>query len=58
MRVVCSTCGGKGRIPDPLCRDMVMGYYGPNGERCPQVFCQTCSGSGWVDIKQDKGMCE
>lgn len=48
MRVLCPTCCGKGSIPDPKLIGVPMCYVGPNGEGCPHVFCQTCSGSGWV----------
>lgn len=49
MKKLCPTCGGKGSIPDPKCNNMAIGYCGPNGERVPHVFCQSCGGSGWVD---------
>lgn len=59
MRILCPTCGGKGSIPDPKCLGIPMGYVGPNGEVCPYVFCQTCSGGGWVNeecgCKHEKG---
>ena len=47
MKTLCPTCGGKGTIDDPQAPN-VLNYCGPNGERCPQVTCQTCDGSGWI----------
>lgn len=49
MKILCPTCGGKGTIADPKLQGRAMCYAGPNGETCPQVYCQTCSGTGWVD---------
>jgi len=48
MKILCPTCHGKGSIPDPKLVGVPMGYCGPNGEGCPDVFCQSCGGSGWV----------
>lgn len=49
MKKPCPTCGGKGTIPDPKCIGTSISYCGPNGERVPEVFCQSCDGSGWVE---------
>lgn len=48
MRVLCPTCGGKGTINDPKITGTIS-YCGPNGENCPQVICQSCGGTGWVE---------
>ena len=48
MTKLCPTCFGKGSIPDPKCVGVPMLYSGPNGEGCPYVFCNSCSGTGWV----------
>lgn len=46
----CPTCKGKGSINDPACVGRVMGYYNPHtGDCCPQIMCQSCAGSGWVE---------
>ena len=52
MRKLCPTCNGKGSIPDPKLIGMAIGYCGPNGERCPEVYCQTCDGSGWIYVAE------
>jgi len=50
MRVLCPTCGGKKTIIDPTIPDGVaMGYCDGQGNSMPQVACQTCGGSGWVE---------
>ena len=49
MRVKCPTCGGVGTINDPK-SGPTMCYSGPNGEICPQVVCQTCGSTGWVEV--------
>ena len=49
MKKLCPTCNGKGSIPDPKCIGIPMAYCGPNGERCPEVMCQSCNGSGWIE---------
>ena len=55
MRVLCPTCGGKKTITDPTIPDGVaMGYCDGQGNSMPQVACQTCGGSGWVEQPQDK----
>lgn len=51
MRKLCPICHGKGTIDDPKCVGQ-MSYCGPTGEAWPQVYCQTCSGSGWVDTTE------
>jgi DnaJ-class molecular chaperone len=51
MKVLCPTCHGKGTIPDPKCSGMAMSYCGPNGEGVPQVICQSCGGTGWVEAE-------
>jgi hypothetical protein len=49
MKVLCPTCNGKGSIPDPKYYGVPMLYVGPNGESCPEIWCQTCSGTGWIE---------
>lgn len=50
MRILCPTCGGKGTINNPkLTGAIYYNYSGENGEGCPQVSCQTCGGSGWIE---------
>jgi hypothetical protein len=48
MQIICPTCHGKGTINDPKAPS-VLCYCGPNGETCPQVFCLTCGGIGWIN---------
>ena len=55
LRVLCPTCSGKGSINDPKCMNLTMGYSGSNGEIIPQVICQSCYGTGWVNATQVKG---
>ena len=57
MRILCPTCSGKGSIPDPKLIGIPMNYSGPNGDGCPYVFCQTCSGSGWVASSEKPCVC-
>lgn len=52
MQKLCPTCCGKGSIDDPKAPP-VLCYCGPNGERCPQVLCMSCGGSGWVSVHND-----
>lgn len=47
MQKLCPTCGGKGSIDDPKAPPVII-YCGPNGERCPQIPCQSCGSLGWV----------
>ena len=53
MRILCPTCNGTGTISDPKCIGKCMCYSGPNGETIPQVMCQSCWGSGWVEQKNE-----
>ncbi len=46
--ILCPTCNGKGRIPDPTI-DGPLSYCGPDGEGWPLVTCRTCNGTGWVE---------
>lgn len=48
MRTICPVCNGKGTVNDPTYFGQFMAYCGPNGESCPQVQCQNCSGQRWV----------
>ena len=48
MRVLCPTCHGKRTINDPTLHEP-MAYLDKDGNSWPQVPCQTCGGSGWVD---------
>lgn len=52
-KILCPTCSGKGTIDDPKCMGITMGYCGPNAERFPQVICQTCNCSGWIEISNN-----
>lgn len=45
--LLCPTCHGKGKIPDPV-PEGPMSYCGPNGEAWPMICCRTCHGTGWV----------
>jgi hypothetical protein len=49
MTILCPTCGGRCKIPDPKLVGKIMGYSGPNGESCFLIICQTCAGTGWVE---------
>jgi len=49
MKVLCPTCGGKGTIGDPKCYNKPMCYCDRDGNSIPQVTCQTCGGTGWVE---------
>ena len=50
MRKKCGVCFGKGQVDNPKYYGQMMGYCGPNGERCPQMNCPNCQGQGWVGI--------
>lgn len=56
MKVICPTCNGRGRIPDPkIGYGVPMCYYDPNtGDSFPHVACQSCGTSGWVDVANIK----
>lgn len=49
MIVPCPTCGGIGRIAQPMPPGTVMMYCGPNGESWPMIGCRTCGGTGWIE---------
>lgn len=53
-KVLCLTCNGKGTIDDPKCYGQLIGYCGQNGERFPQVTCETCAGTGWIEISDSE----
>ena len=52
MKILCPTCHGKGTIDDPKCYGKVMCYLDEDGNAFPQVPCQTCGGSGWVEQQE------
>lgn len=53
MTVLCPTCHGRKTIDDPTIRGS-MAYYDAQGNTWPQVCCQTCFGTGWVEEQADK----
>ncbi len=49
MKLLCPTCHGKGTRDDPKCIGKPMRFLDQDGNAIPQVACQTCDGTGWVD---------
>ena len=47
---MCGTCAGRGKVDDlrNVPRSGAWMYCGPNGERCPQMTCPNCYGTGWT----------
>lgn len=48
MLIICPTCRGKRTIDDPTVTGAIM-YCDQQGNRVPQVTCQSCAGSGWCE---------
>ena len=50
MKALCPTCNGSGKIPDPKRNLNFANYCALSAVTMQMVMCETCSGSGWVDV--------